>query len=344
VSGLVLAAIACGDGGDPFDVLDVDAAPAPGLPEAGAGRDEAGAPEATMRLAHLAAGVRAIDFCYRSVGTGSFEGPVLGGGGKQDGGPDDDDADDGGDAGDGAAGSGANGGGDEAPDAGADAADGGDAGDGGDGGAPGIPFEAVSRYLTLGASGALTIGVVARGASSCADTIVEGDVTLDPGKLSTVALVDDRTADAGHALRVVSFTDDRATVADKARVRVVHAALAPGAQPIAVRASAAQTVFLADLVQPGRAASASSDVPVDDLGYATIAPLPPPGTLAVGPAAEAGGPSWQSAPSAELGLVGGSLHTAFVLSGSLAAAAPYEILWCTDTSTSADRATCAVVR
>ena len=57
-------------------------------------------------------------------------------------------------------------------------------------------------------------------------------------------------------------------------------------------------------------------------------------------AADASVDSWLSA-SGDLGLRGGSLHTGFVLSAD---EQPFEVLWCTDTSTSGDRTTCDVVR
>jgi hypothetical protein len=87
-------------------------------------------------------------------------------------------------------------------------------------------------------------------------------------------------------------------------------------------------------------------VPVDSLGYATLEPVPSPAQLAVGAAAspmasDASSDSWVSQ-AGSLDLRGGSLHTGFVLSGG--EAQPFEVLWCTDTSTTGDVTTCALVR
>jgi hypothetical protein len=280
-----------------------------------------------MRLAHVAADLGPVDFCYRTAKSTAFEGPVLGGGigdPKRDGGAD---------------------GGDEGgidPDASLDA---------GDAGAASVGYRSVSRYLNLAAAGALTIGLVAPGATSCATLLFTADVTLDPGKLATVAIVGLAGNDGGPGSRaLVAFIDDRTTVPAKARVRMVNAAFGTAALPtyeaaLAVRAVGAQTVTLAERVEPKKAGSPSSAVPVDSLGYATIDPLPSPAQLAVGAAADtkpdAAIDSWVSV-AGSLGLSGGSLHTGFILTGQ--DQKPFEVLWCTDTSTSGDRTTCEVVR
>jgi len=276
--------------------------------------------------------------------TSSFQGPVLGGGvggGDEDGGSPDDASADGGDAGTG----------DDA-DAGLADASAGDA-EGADGGAPAVVYRTVSRYLTLQASGPLTIALVAPGSTSCATPLFTADVTIDPGKLSTVAIVGGSDGDGGNAaLSLVAFIDDRMTLPGEARVRMIHAALGTGARAgagaLAVRAAAAQTMTIADRIEPKSAASPSASVPVDSLGYATIAPVPSPAQLAVGAAAstpssgaDASVDSWVSQ-AGELGLRGGSLHTGFVLTGE--GNQSFEVLWCTDTSTSGTFATCVLVR
>ena len=301
------------------------------LRDAAVGGSDAAAPATTMRLAHVAADLGPVDFCYRTATSTSFDGPVLGGGigdPKRDAGAD----------------GGAN---DAAPgptDAGTDVAL-------ADGGTTNIGYRMVTRYLTLDASGPLTIAIVAPGATSCATPLFMADVTLDPGKLATVAIVGLFANDAGAGERgLVSFIDDRTVAADEARVRMINAAFGsvlaptPGAT-LAVRAASAQTLTLAERVEPEKAGSASSTVPVDSLGYATISPLPSPAQLAVGAAAntnaDASVTSWLST-AGELGLRGGSLHTGFILSGEKQA--PYEILWCLDTSTTGALATCDLVR
>jgi hypothetical protein len=344
-SGLAQA-VACGDGGAAGGEGARAGGGAGALPDAAVGSADSEAPAATMRLAHVAQGLGPVDFCYRTASSTSFEGPVLGGGlgavtkdaggaDSGDAGGDDDAADAGGD--------------DDAADAGGD-----DAADSTDGGAASVGYRTVSRYLTLGASGPLSIALVAPGATSCATRLFVADVTLDPGKLSTVAIVGRPGEDAGDPpLAIVAFIDDRMTVADKARVRMVHTAFGTSggrapAGALAVRASGATTLPLAELVEPGKVAASSAVVPVDSLGYATIAPLPSPAQLAVSAAAGAGptapsdasADSWLSA-AGELDLRGGTLHTGFILSSE---DQPYEVLWCTDTATSGSRALCSIVR
>jgi Domain of unknown function (DUF4397) len=325
-------ALACGDsegaGGGGNGGMDGGAST---LPDAEVGPSDGGPPGTTMRLAHVAADLGPIDFCYRAAKATSFEGPVLGGG---IGGPPQDGGSDGGDGG------GANPG-----DADTDAND-------GDAGAAALGYRTVSRYLTLVASGPLTIALVAPGATSCATPLFMADVTLDPGKLATVAIVGLASNDGGTGSRgLVAFIDDRTTTADKARVRVVNAAFDAVPSPstagavLAVRAVGAQTITLAERVEPKKAGSPSATVPVDSLGYATISPLPSPAQLAVGAAADtkadADVDSWVSV-AGELHLNGGSLHTGFVLTGE--GLKPFEVLWCTDTSTTGNHTTCERVR
>ena len=337
LSGGAVAALACGDSGDPSSFTGGDGDGGTGsLPEASIGPNDGDSPATTMRLAHVSSDLGPVDFCYRMATTSSFEGPVLNGGlgtNQKDAG-----------AGDGEAGSGA-------PELDA-SSDGGDEG-GADAGAASVTYRTVSRYLTLDVSGPLTIALVAPGATSCATPLFTADVTLDPGKLSTVAIIGRQSdGDAGGTqLSLVAFTDDRSTKPDHARVRMIHAAfgLAGGraaSGALAVRASAALTVTLADRVEPKKMASPSATVPVDTLGYATIDPLPSPAQLAVGAAASTGTgtdasvDSWAST-AGELGLAGASLHTGFILTGENQ---PFEVLWCTDTTTVGDRTTCALIR
>lgn len=336
-------ALACGgDGGSGSSKPD-DGDGGPGsLPDAAVGPNDAQSAATTMRLAHLAPDLGPVDFCYRMAKTSSFKGPVLGGG---LGGTTDD------------AGSVDDGGDDSAAsdlDAGTDADAAADVDAGTDGGAASVDYRTVSRYLTLDASGPLTIALIAPGATSCATPLFTADVTLDPGKLSTVAIVGLTATDGGDAaLALVAFTDDRSTIPAMTRVRMIHAALGgPGGRAasgaLSVRVTASQTVTVADDVEPKKTGAPSATVPVDSLGYATLAPVPSPAQLAVGAAATAGpadsdaaSDSWVSQPS-ELDLNGSSLHTGFVLTGP--DQQPFEVLWCTDTSTSGDRTTCVVVR
>jgi hypothetical protein len=332
-----LVATACGDEGSSSEIgLVPDGGSLPVPPDAQALDAESAPPTSTMRLAHLAPGTGAIDFCYQGAKKGTFVGPVIRGTlPVQDAGAEaglDADDDDAGDAGD-----------DDPGDAG-DSVNADDAGE--------LPprsssYRTVSRYYTLQAAGPITIAIIPAGATSCANPIASGAVTLDPGKLSTVALFA-RPADGGTLPSLAAFTDDQTIVSEKIRVRVVHAALGrgtvTGAGPLAVRAVAAKTTVLADCVEPRHVASASAVASVDVLGYLTAPPVPGPTVLAIGPAAasaDAGFEPWQSKPAA-LGLVGESLHTAFVLTGETDSS--FEIVWCADTTTSGDQTACAVVR
>lgn len=341
VSGVV--ALACGDGGDGSGNGSGDG---DGgfivLPDAAVGPSDARAPSTTMRLAHLAPELGPVDFCYRTARSTSFEGPVLSGGIGSTG---RDASDDGSSSGEGGAES--------------DAAD--DADDSGDGSvsdagvASNVGYRSVSRYLNLTAAGPLTIALVAPGATSCATPVFTADVTLDPGKLSTVAIVGRVGSDGGaDALALAAFIDDRATAPSKARVRIIHAALGVTATartasgPLSARVTSSQTLSVAERIEPKKAGSPSAAIPIDSLGYATIAALPSPAQLAVGAApGTATTPdaevidSWVSK-ATELDLRGGSLHTGFVLSGD--DQQPFEVLWCIDTSTSGDRTTCKLVR
>jgi Domain of unknown function (DUF4397) len=316
-------ALACGEdadgGGGGSATTDGGAST---LPEAAVGTPDAEAPATTMRLAHVAADLGPVDFCYRSAKATAFEGPVLGGG---------------------TPGAATDGGGDADAEP-ADAAPTDAARP--DAGATAIAYRTVSRYLTLDVAGPLTLALVEPGATSCASPLLVANVTLDPGKLATVAIVGTDAPDGGPPERtLVAFVDDRSTIADQARVRLINAAFGTPPVPLAVRAVGAQTIALADRLEPKKASAPSTTVPVDALGYATVSPLPSPAQLAIsaaaGTSADAGVASWVSS-AGELRLQGGSLHTGFVLGGEDGAS--YEVLWCTDTSTSGDRTTCERVR
>ena len=164
-------ALACSDGGGSGSDggADGDGGPS-GRPDAAVGPTDAAAPATTMRLAHLAEDLGPVDFCYRMAKTSSFEGPVLGGGlgelkpgdaGAMDGG----DASIGGDPLD--ASDGDEGGADDA---------------GADGGAPRVGYRTVSRYLTLAASGPLTIALVAPGSTLVCDAALHCRRDARPGQ------------------------------------------------------------------------------------------------------------------------------------------------------------------
>lgn len=313
--------IACSDDEGRGSSVEIDGSFTPTLPEAQVGPEDAAPVASTMRLAHLAPGLPPLDFCYQATGTGTFEGPVLGRGTNRT--PD---------AG--------------ASDAAADALDAGAAPDGTPDDAAtarALAYREVSRYLVIETAGPVTIAMVPGGSATCAKPLFVADVTLDPGKLVTVAALPGDDQDAGSsALRFAAFVDDRTAIGDKARVRIVHAAVT--APPISVRAVSSKTVTIAEGVTPRHVPTSTAAANVDTLGYATFDPLPSPASLAVVPAessdAEAGVAGWQSEPT-NLGLAGSSLHTGFVLTG---VNRPFEVVWCADTITEGDRTACTLVR
>lgn len=316
LGGGAISTLACGDDEDRASSFEIDGSFTPTLPEAQVGPEDAAPVAATMRLAHLAPELAPIDFCYQATGTGTFEGPVLGRGTTR------------------------------APDAGAlDAADPLDA----DATPPdaatlrALAYREVSRYLVIETAGPVTIAVVPGGSATCANPLFVADVTLDPGKLVTIAALGAAVPDAGlGGLGLATFVDDRSAVADKARVRIVHAAVT--APPISVRAVSSKTVTIAEGVTPRRVPTSAATANVDMLGYATIDPLPSPASLAIVPTeasdAEAGTAGWQS-DTADLGLSGSSLHTGFVITGENR---PFEVVWCADTITEGERTACVRVR
>lgn len=304
-----------------LDGLSDASAPAPPF-DSGGLDDDAAAPQTGMRVAHLAPDVGRIDFCLAAARTASFEGPVLGAGNgsvKKDAGTD--------------------------ADADAASTSASDAGD-----ELSLGFEEMTSYLTLDITGPLTIAIVAAGAGSCANPIVVDDVTLDPGKLSTVVLMGVGDQDGGASgLRVAAFTDDTQVVAASARARMIHAALAPlgnvAQTSLAVSLTSGATGSLADRVEPRRASSPSASVPIDVLGYAKIAPVAAPAKLSVSALADGGSDAaatsvWQG-PSKDLDLTGGSVHTGFMVTTKAGA---FEVVWCADKTMTNTRTACVVVK
>jgi hypothetical protein len=274
------------------EVTNEDAAPP--TPSAGDGGGDARAEpvRATMRLAHLAEGVGAIDFCYQGARSGAAVGPVRKSSIQQD------------------------------------------AGNAGDAGDLGFAFRDVSRYFTIESSGPLAISIVPAGAASCSNAaaLATANVTLDPGKRATVVFFAE-SRDGGAARPLASFVDDANTVGGRARVRIIHGA--DGFGTFAARAATSATTLLAERVEPRRASTSSAIVPVDTLGYATVDPITASAALAID-FLDAGASPWQSTPR-DLGLGGGSLHTAFVVedgSGSV------DVVWCADEQNAFDLTSC----
>lgn len=290
----------------------------------------------TMRFAQLAPRLGPIDLCYQVARSGIFEGPILNGGvgsSKRDAGAaHDGDAD----------------ASDDDPDGSIPYEDAGDEDSGR--AAPSVPYRGVSRYFTIKATGTLTIAIVEPGSTTCKDPLLLADVTLDPGKLSTLAIFGGPNGDAGTTqLSLVAFTDNPQPSEDKARVRLVHAALddeqdAGLASPLYVTLLGPVQTTIAERLDPRSTTSASSEVPVDDLGYASISPVTLPSAFFV---READGGAPNRAPNpwtsefAGLDLTASSIHTGFVLPGE---DRRYEVLWCDDVTANDDVTTCKRVR
>ena len=262
--------------------------------------DDAGPSLGTLRLAHLAVELGTIDFCYGARNS-SLTGPMLRGG--------------------------------VAPDAAFDAAVDAAAS------APGLAYGTVTKYFTLEASGTINVAIVRAGATTCTSPLAERAITVDPGKLTTVAVFSSPPADldAGDggdagAPPIIAFIDDRGTKPDRARVRMIHAA---NADTLTLHAS---TTLIAETLEPKKASTSSQTVPVDELGFATVVPVPPPASFVVGEL-DAASP-WQSAPM-DLDMRGDSLHTGFVLDGPDGG---FEVLWCADRTTTAELTACTRVR
>lgn len=286
----------------------------------------------TMRFAHLAPRLGPIDLCYQVARSGIFEGPILNGGlgsSKRDAGAEHE-----GDA--------------DASDDDSDASIAYDAGEQDSGKPPpSVPYRGASRYFTIKATGTLTIAVVEPGSTTCKDPLLLADVTLDPGKLSTLAVFGGPNGDAGRTqLSLVAFTDNPQPSEDKARVRLVHAAIddehdAGLASPLGVTLLGPARTIIAERLEPRSTTSASSVIPVDDLGYATIAPVAPPSAFFVREVDGGGSPTPWTSEFVGLDLAASSIHTGFVLPGE---DRRYEVLWCDDVTSSDDVTACKRVR
>ncbi|HEX8792977.1 MAG TPA: hypothetical protein VF765_18655 [Polyangiaceae bacterium] len=321
------------------------------------GGDAQGGTQTTLRLANMSPDVGAVDFCWRVSGSATFTGPVLGGsldGGTPGSEPEEagateagEDSGAGEDAGADAAepadataetGAPVEGG---AADATMDAPAGRDAGDAGDAGVasdamasdaaapqPPVGFASMSAAVTLPTSGTLDIALVAAGQLSCGEPPQSWTVTLDAGKITTLAIMGLAGADAGSAsaLSIVAFTDELAD-AEVAKVRFVHAALGwpdGTSGPAPALSARAGSVVLAPEVDPGRATTPDTMPPVDPLGFASVAPVSGETVLTLSPLADGATQAWST------GLVGvdalpGTVHTGFIVSQRAGALG---VAWC----------------
>jgi hypothetical protein len=299
---------------------------------------------ATMRLAHLSPGLPPIDFCWRSAGAATYNGPVLGtpadaGAGDASSGGADATLDGGSDTGDEV--------GDAvAYDAASDATTADAEADSGpsDGGIAALSFGHMTGDVGFPTSGTFDIALVQAGVLSCDHPLLVEQVTLDAGKRSTVVVMGLAKAEAGadDALSLVAFVDDTMTDALQARVRIVNAALggadgSPGAGRLAV--SVGKTL-VASSVDPKQASTQATTPAVDSLGYASVAAVGDPAAIALVASDEAGTAGSWTTPSVMLDVQAGTVHTGFVASlpqGELG------VLWCTEVKTSSPLAGCALL-
>jgi hypothetical protein len=307
-----------------------------------AGTDGGSGIVATMRLAHLSPGLPPIDFCWRSTGAATYNGPVLGA--PADAGVADaaGDADATLEAGDDASGDDASGNYD-ASDAGmaADA----EAGTGPpDGGIAALSFGHMTGDIGFPTSGTFDVALVAGGVLSCDHPLHVGHVTLDAGKRSTVVAMGLAKLEAGadDALSLLAFVDDTMTDAQHARVRIVHAAVggddgSPGPGRLAV--SIGKTV-VAPSVDPMQATTQATTPAVDSLGYAAVAAVGDPSMITLTGTADGGTAGAWTTQSEMLGVQPATVHTGFLVSLPQRELA---VLWCSEAKTSSPLAGCALL-
>jgi hypothetical protein len=306
---------------------------------------DASPPMGTLRFVHAAEGLPALDFCTRKNPQDLFVGPVFGRERPRDGGTD-------ARADSALADAAIEASTDAGIDSGSDAADAG-------GTLLGVPYLTTSQYVSVEGIGTLEVAVIAAGTGSCADPLATGVVTLESGKLKTAVVYvgsrlpgdggpdardgaseggtqSDAQAEEPRFTRLASYDDTPEITPNRAKVRLVYATgeVTPG---LTATLYATEVTTLGTL-EAGQVLRADGDAgtPVDTLGYATVAPRPPPTTLGL----RAEGTSAPAlSKTVDLGLIGGSLHTGFVVKSS----ARTEVLWCNDVATDGPRTQCSVL-
>ncbi len=277
----------------------------------------------SLRFAHLAPGLGAVDFCWRASATDPFHGPLLGGGPNTNG---FDAGLPGADAG--------------AADASAslDSGEPEDAGDGGgDAGATGpapLGYLSISPTLDLVSSGTIDVIAVEPG-TSCAAPLVLAHIALGVAARTTLLLAGGVQADASGGLGIVALGDEvTAASSTQTSVRVVNAALVPAVGSFtATLEQGGYDVVLADVVPPGNAASPSAKdagtPAVDALGYTTVVPTAlPPALRIVFDQGDSGADSTWASHALPEPLRAGEIATAFVGHDDYG----YLVLWCSDAS------------
>jgi hypothetical protein len=216
----------------------------------------------------------------------------------------------------------------------------------------------MSRYQKLTSAGTFVFAIVPAGAESCDEALVTQQVTLDTGKKNTVVLapalappVDGGGSDAassdggaGAALRLLVFTDEPTSTTDAPRTRFISlpnpdvgSAISRGLS-VGALDSKASLWPLASMVDPDSVSSPSSTPPlIDALGYNAGRSQEGPLALRIGvPGTDS---SWTSAAS-DLGLSTGSVHTGFLVGGSLVR---FHVVWCDDNSEAAFLTRCGIL-
>lgn len=343
VSGSAIASCSAGDD-LPTVFKEPDAGSEPPAKDGGNLLPDASAPTGTLRFVHAAEGLPALDFCTRKNPQDLFVGPVFGRERPRDGGTDA--------RADSASSDAAS---DTSTDASIDS--GSDAGDGGT--LLGVPYLTTSQYVAVEGVGTLEVAVIAAGTGSCADPLTTGVVTLESGKLKTAVVYlgtrlpgdagpdardgaseggaeSDAQAEEPRFARLSSYDDTPEITPNRAKVRLVYTT-GEVAPELTATLYATEVTTLGTL-EAGQVLRAEADAgtPVDALGYATVAPRPPPTTLGLR-AEGASAPALSK--TVDLGLIGGSLHTGFVVRSTTRT----EVLWCNDVATDGPRTQCSVL-
>lgn len=285
------------------------------LADAGQSFDASFDNTARLRFVHLVEELGPVDFCYRSIGTTDYSGPILINEGAADAGRTDSSTD---------ASS------DSVTDAESDAnptttppLPGGSL----------LPLSA-STLLSMAIPGTLEIAVLTRDYPTCNAPLFTSKITLDVGKMSWIALLG-KTPDGGAGDLVLKrfVTDPRGDNAN-ARIRVVHAANA-SSNSLDVALDGTGETSLARTIPRYATPAESVDPSIDSLGYRTLSPLPPPTRFSIRTSGVNILGAWNSA-FTDLALNPGSIHTTFIASS----AGSFAVLHCSET----DDAACALVR
>jgi len=103
-----------------------------------------------------------------------------------------------------------------------------------------VPFGAVSDYLALDAG---TYNVTIAAAEDSETVLFDGEVTLEPGSVTTLAASGEVSEDAESAFELVAYGDTASTPADnESALRVIH--LSPDAPPVDITAPGGNVVLV----------------------------------------------------------------------------------------------------